>query len=138
MRFWSGAEAEASRKIRWSATPTAVTVFLGTGGAEGNSGGGYICPAWAGTRHNIVWSKRQEGRGGLIALERKEAIIEGVRGLSENILKTDARLAAGRLEEVAVEDNVVSEEEEGDAAGGQQLEVGNPDMVVLDPAAAEA
>jgi hypothetical protein len=138
MRFWSGAEAEAGRKIRWSATPTAVTVFLGTGGAEGRSGGGYICPAWAGTRHNIVWSKRQEGRGGLIAWERIEAIIEGVRGLSENILKTDARLAVGRLEEVAVEGNVVSEEEEGDAAGGLQLEVEGPDMVVLDPAAAEA
>jgi hypothetical protein len=85
-----------------------------------------------------VWSKRQEGRGGLIAWERIEAIIEGVRGLSENILKTDARLAVGRLKEVAVEDNVVSEEGEGDAAGGLQLEVEGPDMVVLDPAAAEA
>lgn len=134
MRFWSGADAEADRKIDWSATPTAVTVFLGPSGAEGHSSGGYICPAWAGTRHNVVWSKRQEGRGGLIAWERKEAIIEGIRGLSEEILKTNTRLAVGRLEEVVVDDDIIAEDEEEDAEGGLQLEVESPDAVILNPA----
>jgi hypothetical protein len=134
MRFWSGAEAEADRKISWSATPTAVTVFLSTG-EGGNSTASYICPAWAGTRHNIIWSKRQEGRSGLIAWERKDAIIEGIRGLSEQILKTDSRLAVGRLEEVVVDENIITEEEE-EAAPGLQLEVESPDTVILDPAAA--
>jgi hypothetical protein len=109
-------------------------VFLGTG-EGGNSTASYICPAWAGTRHNIIWSKRQEGRGGLIAWERKDAIIEGIRGLSEQILKTDSRLAVGRLEEVVVDENIITEEEE-EAAPGLQLEVESPDTVVLDPAAA--
>jgi hypothetical protein len=136
MRFWSGAEAEADRKLMWSATPTAVTVFLGTSGAEGHSSASYICPAWAGTRHNIVWSKRQEGRGGLIAWERKEAIIEGIRGLSEEILKTNARLAVGRLEEIVVDNIGITEEGEEDAEGGLQLEIESADTVILDPAAA--
>lgn len=139
MRFWSGAEAEAGRKIGWSATPTAVTVFLDTGVAEGHSAGGYICPAWAGTRHNIVWSKRQEGRGGLIAWGRKEAIIEGIRGLSEQIVKIDSRLSVGRLEEVVVDDNAIEEEEregEEEDVAGLQLEFESPDTVVLDPTAA--
>jgi hypothetical protein len=151
MRFWSGAEAEAGRKIGWSATPTAVTVFLGTGSEGGYSSAGYICPAWAGARHNIVWSKRQEGWGGLIAWERKEAIIQGIRGLAEEILKFDARLAVGKLEEVVVDDNVITEEEEEeeeevvvddnviteeeDEESGLQLEVESPDTVILDPPA---
>jgi hypothetical protein len=137
MRFWAGAEAESGRKIDWSATPTAVTVFLGTGGEGSSSTGGYVCPVWAETRHKTVWSKRQDGRGGLIAWERKEAIIEGIRGLTEELLKNDARLAVGRLEEVVVDDIVIAEEEE-EAAGdesGLQLDVESPDTVVLDPAA---
>jgi hypothetical protein len=134
MRFWSGAEAEASSKISWSPTKTAVTVFLGTG-EGGTSGTTYICPAWAGTRHNIVWSKRQEGRCGLIAWERKEAIIEGIRGLTEEILKTDSRLGLRRLEEVIVDDNVIAEEGQ-DEESGLQLEVESPDTVILDPTAA--
>ena len=87
-----------------------------------------------GTRHNIVWSKRQEGRGGLIAWERKEAVIEGIRGLSEAVLKTDSRLAIGRLEEVVEGDDIIAEEEE-ERPPGSQLEVESPDAVIADPAA---
>jgi hypothetical protein len=137
MRFWAGAEAENDRKASWSATPTAVTVFLGTGGEGASFPGEYICPAWAETRHKTVWSKRQEGRGGLIAWERKEAILEGIRGLTEEILKTDARLAVGRLEEVVVDDNIIAEEEDSPGTeSGLQLDVESPDTVILDPPAA--
>jgi hypothetical protein len=138
MRFWAGAEAEGRRKINWSATPTAVTVFLGTAGDGASPAGGYVCPPWAETRHKTVWSKRQEGRGGLIAWERTEAIVEGIRGLAEELLKIDARLAVGRLEEVVVDENVIAEEEEEEAladVSGERLDVESPDTVVVDPAA---
>lgn len=99
MRFWSGAEAESAKRTKWSPTPTGVTVFLGSGE---DGGTGYVCPAWAETRHNIVCTKRQEGKAGLVSLERTDAVVEGIRGLTQEILKMDARLAVGRLEDVVV------------------------------------
>jgi hypothetical protein len=73
----------------------------------------------------------------LIAWERKEAILEGIRGLTEEILKTDARLAVGRLEEVVVDDNIIAEEEDSPGTeSGLQLDVESPDTVILDPPAA--
>ena len=113
MRFWSGAEAESAKKTKWSPTPTGVTVFLGSGE---DAGTGYVCPAWAETRHNIVCTKRQQGKAGLVSLERTEAVVEGIRGLTQEILKTDSRLAVRRLEEVVVDESI-AEEVEADGDG---------------------
>lgn len=143
MRFWSGAESETGQRAKWSGTPTGVTVFLGSD--EHGANGGYRCPAWAETRHHVVWTKRQEGRGGLISWERGDAIVEGIRGLTKEVLKNDRRLAVGRLDEVVLhqavaergeETVVVEEHEEGEGQGDMQLDVQTPETVILDPIAA--
>jgi hypothetical protein len=126
MRFWASAEAEAGRKTKWERTPTGVTVFLGNADGEDGGGGdgtwraghGYRCPAWAESKRRVVWAKRQEGRGGLVARERTDAVIEGIRGIAGEVLKLDGRLAstiAGLEVDTVIEEG--EDEGEGDMPG---------------------
>jgi hypothetical protein len=146
MRFWSAAQAEDGRGkgrgvgTKWSGTPTGVTVFLGEGGSDGGRAdeemgrSDYVCPAWAGTRHNVVWTKRQEGRAGIVALERTDAVVEGIKRLTREVLRLDKRLGVGRFEEVVVGETehhigveaLLEEEEENDVESPDTIMVVSP------------
>jgi hypothetical protein len=145
MRFWAGAVSEVEEmqvaKARGKRSKVAVTVF----GADGVGEEEYACPAWGEGRHEVVFSQRVNGRAGLVAWEREDVIIAGVRGLASAVAKVDQRLRLGELEEVVVGDNAedaIVEEVEVQAEGelevgdehgnehGMQLDVESPDTVV--------
>jgi hypothetical protein len=52
----------------------------------------YSCPAWGRTHYDVVHAQRLPGRPGLLAWERPEAILTGLRGLAREILRLDKRL----------------------------------------------
>jgi hypothetical protein len=136
MRFWAGAvsEVEDMRLVkRGPKARVAVTVF----GVDGDGEDGYICPAWGEGQHEIVFSQRVNGRPRLVAWERGDVVIEGVRGLATAVAKLDSRLRIEDLEEVvisgdaaeAILEEVEPEPEVGDEHG-MQVEVESPDTVV--------
>lgn len=140
MRFWASAvsEVEEMQGIkRGERSRVAITAF----GADGVEEEGYVCPAWAESRHRVVFSQRLDGRAGLVAWERGDVIIRGIRGLASAVAKVDERLKLGELEEVVIvdvaEDAILEEAdpdlEVGDELGdehGMQLDVESPDTVV--------
>jgi hypothetical protein len=84
-----------------------------------------------------VYSQRLAGRAGLIAWERKDVVVEGVRGLAKAVQRLDARLRIGELEEVVIhatpEEPILEEAAPNPAAEedhGLQLDVESPDTVV--------
>jgi hypothetical protein len=117
-----------------------VTVFLGEGGSDGGRAeeemgrSDYVCPAWAGTRHNVVCTKRQDGRAGIVALERTDAVVEGIKRLTREVLRLDKRLGVGRSGEVVVGENehhigveaLLEEEEENDVESPDTIMVVSP------------
>lgn len=50
----------------------------------------YICPAWGNIRFDVLHSQRVSGRAGLVAFERPEVIVDGIRGLAKEILARDS------------------------------------------------
>ncbi|KAM7194967.1 epoxide hydrolase [Naviculisporaceae sp. PSN 640] len=47
----------------------------------------YICPAWANVRYNVVHTQRASGKaGGLLAFERPDVVIDGIRGTAKGLL----------------------------------------------------
>ncbi|KAK3944974.1 Alpha/Beta hydrolase protein [Diplogelasinospora grovesii] len=98
-----------------TSTPTGAAVAGGGNGGNGNGGEGsngvemaaieglvgnektgkgerYVCPAWGNTRYTVVHTQRATGRAGLLAFERPEIILSGVRGLAKEVLTRDSRL----------------------------------------------
>ncbi|KAI9744170.1 MAG: hypothetical protein M1818_002322 [Claussenomyces sp. TS43310] len=145
MRYWSSAETEiqdgdTGNIPDWSETPTAVTVFVGDGQGDDGQGDnslsrGYICPAWAKARHNVVWVERREGRGGLVAWERTNAVVDGIRSLAGEVAKRDKRLMGATLAEEMDDDDstTVIDERESVRRGGKgvsPVEAGGPDTIV--------
>ncbi|KAK4219323.1 epoxide hydrolase [Rhypophila decipiens] len=49
----------------------------------------YTCPAWANGRYNVIHTQRASGKGGgLLAFERPDIIIGGIRGLAKSVLSS--------------------------------------------------
>jgi hypothetical protein len=129
MRFWAGAVKEvgglekAQKKAR-----VAVTVF----GADGE---GYTCPAWSGSKHDIIFAQRASGKAGLLYLERTDLVVKGIRGLAKEVAERDGRLTVKTLDEVVVgtaEETILEVDEETSLASehGMQLDVESPDTIV--------
>lgn len=147
MRFWARcANDDESKSQQGKKTPNkpkvGITVFLGgedeeTGDAsmareagEGairleaptrlEAGAGYACPAWGKTRFDVLFSQRVTGEPGLLAWERPEVILAGIRGLAKEIIKVDKRLdpvsaaAHGAEPATAPLEAVVIAEEQGE------------------------
>ncbi|KAL5315692.1 hypothetical protein ACEPPN_016562 [Leptodophora sp. 'Broadleaf-Isolate-01'] len=159
-RFWTAAVDEVRGFERlelggkkggggWR-SKVAVTVF----GADGE-GDAYICPAWAGLKHDVLFSQRASGRAGIAVWERVDVLVDGIRGLAREVERVDPRLRVRALEEIVVfeepileitEDDSESREREsvdysvdeswgdigheGDQDHGIQLDVESPDTVV--------
>jgi pimeloyl-ACP methyl ester carboxylesterase len=125
-RFWTAAVkgVELLKKEKSVRSRVAVTVF----GADGSDSDGYTCPAWASRHHNVVFAQRATGRAGLLAWERAEVLIAGIRGLARAIEAVDGRLKARPLEEVVVLGEEAIPEETGDNSETHsiQLDVESP------------
>ncbi|TLS28136.1 hypothetical protein PpBr36_01987 [Pyricularia pennisetigena] len=69
----------------------------------------YVCPAWGNTRFEVMFGQRVSGKPGLLAWERPQVILNGIRELAQAVVKIDKRLTAtqpqiARLESVIVDD----------------------------------
>ncbi|CZS89543.1 related to epoxide hydrolase [Rhynchosporium graminicola] len=144
-RFWASAlrEVERFEKVAKSGQATkkivksrvAVTVF----GADGDTEK-YICPAWAVSRHDVLFSQRANGRAGIAVWERVDVLVDGIRGLAREVEKLDPRLRIAPLEGIVVFEEPILEESEGDrdsidysvdeSEHGMQTEVESPDTIV--------
>lgn len=141
MRFWAHcAEHQGARDKNAAVVKTnvAITVFLG--GKEDGQGGnetmarevgegaiplasptkvapgtGYACPAWGKAHYNVLFSQRVTGTPGLLAWDRPETILAGVRGLATEILKVDKRLQTEPKPRTMPLESVVVAKEETDA-----------------------
>jgi hypothetical protein len=129
-RFWAAAVKEVEHlKERSVRSRVAVTVF----GTDGLGEDEYTCPAWASIKHDVVFAQRVTGRAGLLAWERSDVLVSGIRGLAKAIEAVDDRLKAHLLEEVVVLGEEAIPEETGDdddEGHGMQLDVESPDTVV--------
>lgn len=141
MRFWAGAvsEVEEIQLVRGGGkrARVGVTVFGVDGVGVEKDGKGYVCPAWGEPRHDVVFSQRVAGRAGLVAWERGNVVVEGVRGLARAVGRVDSRLQIGELEEVVIdvgaEDAILEEvepEPELENYHGLQLDAESPNTVV--------
>lgn len=133
IRFWNSAEKEIEtlQKEKRARSRVAVTVF----GADGLGADDYICPAWASKKHDVVFAQRVDGTAGLLAWERSDVLLAGIKGLAKAIGAIDPRLKARPLEEVVVlGENAIPEEPDQPGGNfeddGMQMEVESPDTVV--------
>ncbi len=132
-RFWAAAVQEvgvleSSPRDSKGKSRVAVTVF----GSDGDAGeGGYVCPAWASGRHDVVFAQRVSGRPGIAARERVDVLVEGIRGLSREVDALDGRLRIAALDDIVIFEEPIPETPEDEAGGhGMQLDVESPDTVV--------
>ncbi|KAI0885287.1 alpha/beta-hydrolase [Annulohypoxylon maeteangense] len=109
LRFWAHCvrhPEEAEKKVTLK-PKVGITVFLGDkpsvqdpaetaaevdGLVLDEAKDSYICPSWANAKYKVVYTNRVAGRSGLLAWERPEVIVEGIRGVAASILKLDPRL----------------------------------------------
>lgn len=157
MRFWAhcAANEEAKNKERKPVNNkprVAITVFLG--GDDDAAGDGstaqevgegairleqpfkpdtsaaYTCPAWARTRYNVLFSQRVSGKPGLLAWERPEVILSGIRGLAKEVSKIDQRLDPVREQAAEPLESIVVDEQAAAQAPGGGLKP--PDRPILE------
>jgi hypothetical protein len=132
-RFWVAAikEAEVLEKQKRIRGRVAVTVF----GSDGTVPD-YICPAWADTKHDVVFAQRAPGKAGLCSWERTDVLVAGIQGLAREIDLLDNRLRVKPLEQVVIAEAEAIPEEAGEAEvvadndHGMQLDVESPNTVV--------
>lgn len=144
MRFWAhcaanSEEQEKTKKPAINKPQVGITVFLGGDDQEtadmtaaqevgegairlepplkSETGAGYTCPAWGKTHYNVLFSQRVGGQPGLLAWERPEVILAGIRGFAEEVVKVDKRLAPPAetpttepLESVVVEEQTAAQD----------------------------
>ncbi|KAI1076272.1 alpha/beta-hydrolase [Whalleya microplaca] len=156
MRFWAySLQHPEVVKKPVSRPKVGITVFLGDeppqSAPEPESGAGtlsastplmpghvrdcYTCPSWANAKYNVVYTHRAGGKSGLLAWERPEIIVEGVRGLAQAILKSDPRLRPASPAGVAPLEQVVIHD---DTAGTEGTSApAKPDPALLVPPQAE-
>jgi len=128
-RFWASAVKEVGQleKGKTSKSRVAVTVFGSDGDAE------YVCPAWANGKHDVVVAQRATGKGGLVAWERADILVQGIQELAREIELLDSRLKEKVLEQVVVDGpEPIAEATEAQEVErlGLQLDVESPDTVV--------
>ncbi|KAJ4388931.1 hypothetical protein N0V93_006393 [Gnomoniopsis smithogilvyi] len=78
----------------------------------------YTCPAWAKTHYNVLFTQRASGDPGLLAWERPELILTGIRGLVREVVKLDQRLEPARQQTAEPLASVVVADENGAQDGG--------------------
>ncbi|TLD21117.1 hypothetical protein PspLS_09218 [Pyricularia sp. CBS 133598] len=76
----------------------------------------YVCPAWGNSRFEVIFAQRVSGKPGLLAWERPQIIVNGIRELAWTVVKTDKRLTAtkpqmARLESVIIDDGKADDRE---------------------------
>lgn len=138
MRFWAHCATDAAPEAKETRATlrkpnVGITVFLGGKDEEtGNTstarevgegairlespmkvetGTGYACPAWGKAHYNVLFSQRVRGNPGLLAWERPEVILTGIRGLAKEIVKVDSRILptpANEASTAALEELVVA------------------------------
>lgn len=151
MRFWARCAAADDAKPKETKKTinkpkVGITVFLGgddddttgdaSAAAEAGEGAirleapmplgistGYACPAWANPHYNVLYSQRVAGKPGLLAWERPEVLLTGIRGLAREIIKVDQRLDPKPLlvpesTTAPLEQIVIADEGEVAGAGG--------------------
>lgn len=124
MRFWSESVSEVERMKKLKKSRVAVTVF-------GTDEEGYQCPAWSDSNHDVIFSQRLSGKAGLVAWERANVVVAGIRGLAKELERIDGRLKAKSLEEVVIDETIHEVDEEASMSDhGMQLDVESPDTVV--------
>ncbi|KAH7323842.1 Alpha/Beta hydrolase protein [Rhexocercosporidium sp. MPI-PUGE-AT-0058] len=113
-----GRKGKEKKKMR-ERSKVAVTVF----GADGE-GEAYVCPAWAGTKHNVLFSQRASGRAGIAVWERVDVLVDGIRGLAREVERVDPRLRIRALEEIVVFQEPVLEgtEDESESRGRESVD----------------
>ncbi|ROW06233.1 hypothetical protein VMCG_04675 [Cytospora schulzeri] len=146
MRFWAHCAKHNEPKVKLPTKKKAlrpkvgITVFLGEKAGEegGNSvgheegedaiqleaptkveiGSRYACPGWAKARYNVISSQRVFGEAGLLAWERPEVILTGIRGLAKEIRKVDKRLQPSSEPATSPLKAVVAPQETKSKSGG--------------------
>ncbi|KAF3770687.1 alpha/beta-hydrolase [Cryphonectria parasitica EP155] len=148
MRFWARCAAQNRDKMQEKKTTVnnkpqvGITVFLGGEDDDGmddattsqevgqgaiklgsptkvTPGAAYACPAWGNTHYNVLFSQRVSGKAGLLAWERPDVILAGIRGLAAEVLKVDKRLQPEHATPTApLEDVVVAQESATKDDGG--------------------
>ena len=121
MRFWAycaSTRSEDEPKARSKPT-VGITVFSGYEETPESETSGhlkvapqpathsYTCPTWAKSKFNVVASQRLGGRPGLLAWERPEIILDGVRRLAKAVLAADKRMQASEQPGTALLEQVV-------------------------------
>jgi hypothetical protein len=131
MRFCGAVvhEIQSSSTESWRGRKSriAVTVF----GADGDED--YRCPAWANTRHQVLWAQRIPGCIGIPVWERSSTLVDGIRGLASAVKGVDRRLEVRELEGVVVDDVASGDgggEEERESVLDIQLDIDSPDTTV--------
>lgn len=145
MRFWAhcALHPETMAKKLASKPKIAVTVFLGDEPEDPEAQAddaepenllkpegkdGYACPSWANAKYHVVYAHRAAGKSGLLAWERPELIAAGVRGLSKEVLRLDARLKPAPAQPVApLEQVVTGDDGAAGPAGEAKVEGGGGD-----------
>ncbi|KAI1853798.1 hypothetical protein JX266_001782 [Neoarthrinium moseri] len=156
MRYWAHClqHPESFAKKLPSRPKIAITVFLGDEpvevAAQGGETGepapassptvledkdGYACPSWANSRYNVVYARRAAGKAGLLAWERPELIVDGIRGLAKEVLRLDPRLRQAVAPATAPLERVVSGDDgAGDPIGnGVATTMASPEPIVQPP-----
>ncbi|KAL8306212.1 hypothetical protein RB600_008875 [Gaeumannomyces tritici] len=92
----------------------------------------YVCPAWGRSRYDVAFAQRAPGRPGLLAWERPEVVVAGVRGLAVEALAQDMELrvwcdaaaaTTAQLESVVI----------GGSGGGSEVGAGTKQQQPIPP-----
>ncbi|XXH00317.1 Cytoplasmic glyoxalase II [Hypoxylon texense] len=74
----------------------------------------YTCPSWANAKYSVLYTHRATGKAGLLAWERPELIVAGIRGVAASLVKSDSRLRQAEEPTVAPLERVVVHSDTGE------------------------
>lgn len=139
MRFWAHCvlHPEPLEKKTPTKPKVGITVFLGdepstdanaeaeaSTGAEAETDAAalaqdeakdcYTCPSWANAKYTVLHTHRASGKSGLLAWERPELIVAGIRGVATSLMKSDSRLLQANESTVAPLERVVVHSDTGE------------------------